>query len=144
MAGATVILHAAGWIEGGLSVSYEKLITDMEVLQMVAELCAGAGATDDDIGFSALEEVAPGGHFFGAAHTMERYDTQFYEPLIGDLSNIGTWTERGAQDASTRATAKWQGILDRFEAPNVDADRAGALSRYIAQATQAGGAPPES
>ena len=144
MAGATVILHAAGWIEGGLSVSYEKLITDMEVLQMVAELCAGAGATDDDIGFSALEEVAPGGHFFGAAHTMERYDTQFYEPLIGDLSNIGTWTERGAQDASTRATATWQGILDRFEAPNVDADRAGALSRYIAQATQAGGAPPES
>ncbi|UXX83393.1 trimethylamine methyltransferase family protein [Roseovarius pelagicus] len=144
LAGATVIVHAAGWIEGGLTVSYEKLITDMEVLQMVAELCAGVSATDADIGLSALEEVQPGGHFFGAQHTLERYQSEFYEPLIGDWSNFGTWTERGAQDANARATHKWQEILAGFRPPAINPDRAAALNDAIVRGTEAGGALPES
>ncbi|MBT8413875.1 MAG: trimethylamine methyltransferase family protein, partial [Boseongicola sp.] len=75
MAGATVTIHAAGWLEGGLTVSYEKLITDIEILQMVAELCAETPATDAEIGLDALAEVAPGGHFFAAGQTMSRYQT---------------------------------------------------------------------
>ena len=93
LAGATVILHAAGWLEGGLTVSYEKLITDMEVLQMVAELCSGPQANPADIGMDALADVEPGGHFFATQHTMDRYKTAFYEPLIADWSNFGQWTE---------------------------------------------------
>ena len=111
MAGATVVIHAAGWLEGGLTVSYEKLITDMEVLQMVAELCTEAQAGEAEIGLDALEEVAPGGHFFAAAQTMARYQTEFYEPLVADWSNFGTWTEAGARDATSRATDIWQRIL---------------------------------
>lgn len=144
LAGASVIIHSAGWLEGGLTVSYEKLITDMEVLQMVAELCAGAKAGDAEIGLDALAEVQPGGHFFGAAHTMERYQTEFYEPLIGDWSNFGTWTERGAKDADTRATEKWQQIVATTPAPDLNDARVEALNDYIARATEAGGAPPES
>jgi trimethylamine--corrinoid protein Co-methyltransferase len=143
LAGSTVVIHAAGWLEGGLTVSYEKLITDMEVLQMVAEVCAATPATDAEIGFDALREVQPSGHFFGAAHTMERYQTAFYEPLIGDLSNFGTWTDRGAKDASARATAMWQDII-AAPGPEADENAIAALQNYIRAKTAAGGAPPES
>lgn len=144
MAGATVVIHSAGWLEGGLTVSYEKIITDLEVLQMVAELCSGTPATDADIALSALREVQPSGHFFGATHTMERYQTQFYEPLVGDWSNFGTWTERGSVDANHRATGVWKNIVNTFEPPKHDPGRVGALQEFIARRTQEGGAAPES
>lgn len=145
MAGATVIIHSAGWLEGGLTVSYEKLVTDAEVLNMVAELCAGAQAGADEIGFdNALSHVDPSGHFFSAPQTMERYNTEFYEPVVHDYANFGTWTERGAQDASTRATAVWKDIVANSPGPRVDADRLEALRAYIDKRTASGGAPPES
>jgi trimethylamine--corrinoid protein Co-methyltransferase len=144
MAGATVVIHSAGWLEGGLTVSFEKIITDLEVLQMVAELCAGTPATDADIALDALREVQPSGHFFGASHTMERYQTQFYEPVVADWSNFGTWTERGSVDANHRATGVWQNIVDNFTPPPQDEDRVAALRDFIMRRTEEGGAPPES
>ncbi|WP_223425236.1 trimethylamine methyltransferase family protein [Tateyamaria pelophila] len=144
MAGATVIIHAAGWLEGGLSVSYEKLIADVEVLNMVAELCSGAQAGSDEIGFDALSEVNPGGHFFATGQTMARYNTEFYEPIVHDYANFGTWTERGAKDASTRATSVWKGILAADNRPDLDEARVESLRRFIEKRTAEGGAPPES
>jgi trimethylamine--corrinoid protein Co-methyltransferase len=145
LAGATVVIHSAGWLEGGLSVSYEKLITDVEILNMVAELCAGATAGPDEIGYeNALAAVAPMGHFFAAPQTMDRYASEFYEPLIHDYANFGTWTDRGACDASTRATAVWEGILAAPPAPCLAPERAEALAAFIARRTAEGGAPPES
>ncbi|MEM6385497.1 MAG: trimethylamine methyltransferase family protein [Pseudomonadota bacterium] len=144
LAGATVVIHSAGWLEGGLTVSYEKLICDVEVLNMVAELCAGAHASTAEIGFDALQEVGPSGHFFAAAQTMARYQTEFYEPVIHDYANFGTWEERGAEDAHARATKIWQGILANGKAPPVDPARMAAMQAYIAKRTEAGGAPPES
>ena len=143
MAGATVTIHAAGWLEGGLTVSYEKLITDVEVLQMLAELCTSASERADEIALDAIEEVSPGGHFFGAAHTMARYQTEFYEPLNADYSNFGTWSERGSIDATTRATDRWKQILREFTPPSVNPDRLAALDRHIAHKTEAGGCAVE-
>jgi trimethylamine--corrinoid protein Co-methyltransferase len=144
LAGATVVIHAAGWLEGGLTVSYEKLITDIEVLQMVAELCAATDETGGDLAVEALADVQPGGHFFGTPHTMARYQTEFYMPLVADYANFGTWTERGEVDATTRATGIWQSILDTPSQVAVDGDRREALTSYIAKATKAGGAAPVS
>lgn len=144
LAGATVVIHSAGWLEGGLTVSYEKLITDMEVLQMVAELCAQTPAGDAEIGMDALAEVLPGGHFFGAAQTMARYQTEFYEPLVGDLSNFGTWTERGGLDANTRATGLWKRILADETGPAIDPDAIARLRAFAKDRSAAGGAMPES
>ena len=145
MAGATVIIHAAGWLEGGLSVSYEKIITDVEVLNMIAELCAGKQAGADEIGFdNALTHVDPSGHFFASPQTMARYDTEFYEPIVHDYANFGTWTERGARDTSARATDVWQGIVGNDTPIPVDGDKLEALQDFIARRTAAGGAPPES
>jgi trimethylamine--corrinoid protein Co-methyltransferase len=145
LAGATIIIHAAGWLEGGLTVSYEKLITDVEVLNMVAELCAGAQAGEDEIGFdTALSQVEPGGHFFATPQTMARYTTEFYEPVVHSYANFGTWTERGAEDASTRATQVWQDILAQDERPADDGVRLEDLRAFIAKRTAEGGAAPES
>ncbi len=146
MAGSTVIIHAAGWLEGGLTVSYEKIITDVEVLNMIAELCAGASASEDDIGFTnALSQVEPSGHFFAAPQTMQRYNTEFYEPLVHDYANFGTWTEKGSHDANARATKVWQSIVNNDTPPeSINADRVADLQEYIAKRTAEGGAPPES
>ena len=143
MSGATIVIHAAGWIEGGLTVSYEKFITDMEMVQVMAELCAATPSEDTDIGFDALAEVQPGGHFFGCGHTMERYATAFYEPLVADWTNYGTWTERGALDANDRALTLWQQILSDHRAPAcATGDRLSMLDAFIAKRTAEGGAAP--
>ena len=144
LAGATIIIHAAGWLEGGLTVHYEKLITDMEAMQVFAELCANTPSDDAELAFDAIADVAPSGHFFATGHTMERYQTAFYEPLVADWSNFGTWTERGSKDVNERATALWQRMLAEEDEVFLDPARTEELDAFIAKRTDDGGAPPES
>lgn len=137
---ATLVVHAAGWLEGGLSFGYEKFICDIEALQTLAEMCARPDPAD--MGLDALAEVPPGGHFFAAAHTMARYDSAFYAPLVSDLSNFGQWTENGALRADQRATSIWQRILADFQPPPHGAEADERLTGFIAARTAAGGAAP--
>lgn len=141
-ANATLTVHAAGWQEGGLTFGYEKFINDIEALQTVAELCRPEPATPDDMGFEAIEEVAPGGHFFAAAHTMSRYADAFYTPLVADLSNFETWSGKGGQTSAERATGIWQRVLADFTPPPTGGNAAERLAPYIEAAKRAGGAPP--
>jgi len=138
-----VVIHAAGWLEGGLTVSYEKLVTDVEVLQMVAELCQAGTEAGSDLGLEALADVQPGGHFFGTPHTMERYRSEFYEPLVADYANFGTWEEAGARDATARATEIWQNLLAEPET-RFGEERLNGLKRFVEERTRAGGAAPVS
>lgn len=144
LAGCSLIMHAAGWLEGGLTLSFEKFITDIDMLNTFAELCAPTQATDADLAFDALKEVQPGGHFFGAAHTMERYQTAFYEPVAADWSNFGTWSERGSRDATTRAHDIYRRVVDEAKPVPIDPARVEELDAYIAKRTEQGGAPPVS
>lgn len=144
LAGATVCIHAAGWLEGGLSVSFEKLITDIEALQTIAELCAATPGDEAAIGFEAIAEVQPGGHFFSTGHTMARYRTAFYEPLVADWSNFGNWTEAGSRTATERATGIWKRLLADFRPPACAAATSGVLDEFIARRTEEGGAAPVS
>ena len=142
LAGATILIHGAGWIEGGLAISFEKLITDLEIMQTFAELCTETPADDSSLALDALAEVSPGGHFFGAAHTLERYDTEFYEPLVADWSNYGTWIERGSKDASVRATEIWQRVLEDFRPPEVSDVRIAEAIAFAEKRKIEGGALP--
>lgn len=142
LAGATILIHGAGWIEGGLTFSYEKLITDLEVMQTFAELCTETPSDDASLALDALTEVDPGGHFFGAAHTIERYESAFYEPVVADWSNFGTWAERGGLDANQRANRIWKQVLEDFEPPNVDSTRLGEAIAFAERRKSEGGAPP--
>ena len=144
LAGSTVVIHAAGWLEGGLTVSYEKLIADCELLQMIAELCSEAKAGDDEIGLEALAEIGPGGHFFGAQHTMNRYQTEFYQPFLHDWSNFGSWTEQGAKDTDHRALEVWKNILHEDNEIGVSGNSTENLNSYIDKRTSEGGALPVS
>jgi trimethylamine--corrinoid protein Co-methyltransferase len=142
MGGCNFILHAAGWMESGLTTSYEKFILDIEMLQMFAEVFQPVGAAADDLALDAVAEVGPGGHFFGCAHTMQRYRTAFYAPLVSDWRNYGTWHDDGARTATQRANTLWHAKLDNFEAPARDPARVDALDDYVARRKAEGGAPP--
>lgn len=143
LARATVTVHAAGWLEGGLSFGYEKFILDVEALQTLAEICRPAAADTAALAYDAIAEVAPGGHFFAAQHTMERYQTAFYAPLVADLSNHGLWTENGALRADQRATAIWKKTLANFTPPPDCSGVAEMIAPYIAAQIDKGGMPPE-
>lgn len=142
MGGCNFILHAAGWMESGLTTSYEKFILDIEMLQMFAEMFQPVGATAEDMALEAVAEVGPGGHFFGCAHTMQRYRTAFYAPLVSDWRNYGTWHDDGARTATQRANTLWHATLDNFEAPPRDPARVQALDEYVERRKAEGGAPP--
>lgn len=143
LAQATVVIHSAGWLEGGLTFGFEKFILDVEALQTLAELCRAPPADDAALAYEAIAEVPPGGHFFATAHTMERYRDAFYPPLVADLSNHGNWVAAGSQSADQRATKIWQEVLERFAPPRGAEAAAAALARYIADRSAAGGALPE-
>jgi trimethylamine--corrinoid protein Co-methyltransferase len=138
------LLHGAGWLEGGLSASYEKFILDIEMLQMFAELFQPLGASTDEIAATAIEEVGPGGHFFAAAHTMQRYRTAFYSPLVSDRRNYGQWQESGSQTAAERAAGVWERKLRECQAPSRDPAIVEALTAFAARRRAEGGAAPVS
>ena len=144
LGGANYILHAAGWLEGGLTTSYEKFMLDIEMLQMFAELFQPVGASVEDLALDAIAEVNSGGHFFGCAHTMARYRTAFYAPLVSDWQNFGQWTEAGAKTATDRAQVLWQESLARYAPPARDPAVVEAVDDFVARRTAEGGAPPVS
>ncbi|MEQ8651348.1 MAG: trimethylamine methyltransferase family protein [Kiloniellales bacterium] len=144
MANATLTVHAAGWLEGGLSFGYEKFINDIESLQTLAELCVPPPDDEESLGFSALAEVDPGGHFFAAEHTMSRFAEAFYEPLIADLSNFGAWTEAGSLTSTDRSIPMWKQVLEQFQPPEHAAEALERVAGYVEAGKARGGAkPPE-
>ncbi len=142
LGGCNFILHAAGWLESGLTTSYEKFILDIEMLQMFAELFQPVGAAPADIALEAVAEVGPGGHFFGCAHTMERYRSAFYAPLVSDWRNYGTWFEDGARTATERASSIWRETLARYTPPPRDPAIVEALDGFVERRIREGGALP--
>jgi trimethylamine--corrinoid protein Co-methyltransferase len=133
MGGVNLLYQGAGWLEGGLTASYEKLIVDAELLQMMAEVLTPFRVDEAEIGVDAIAAVGPGGHFFGSPHTLERYETAFYRPLVSDWRNFETWQEDGARTATERANAIWKRLLADFEPPPMDPATAEALDDFVAR-----------
>lgn len=133
MGHGNIVYHSAGWLEGGLVASFEKVIIDVESLQTMACILQPIDVSEEEIGLAAVEEVGPGGHFFGTSHTIERYKTAFYEPLLSDWQNQENWQQAGAKTATTRATETWQKVLETFEAPALDPSRREALDDYVSR-----------
>jgi trimethylamine--corrinoid protein Co-methyltransferase len=140
MGHANMVLHGAGWMEGGLVASFEKMIVDAEILQMMAEFMQPIEVSDDTLGLDAIAEVGPGGHFFGAAHTLARYETAFYAPIVSNWSNFENWREAGAVDAAHKANTIWKQLLTDFQPPPLDPAIDEALKEYVAKRKEEGGA----
>jgi trimethylamine--corrinoid protein Co-methyltransferase len=139
MGGAHMVMHGAGWMEGGLVASFEKFIVDIEMLQMMSEFLQPLRVDEDELAFSAIEEVGPGGHFFGAAHTLERYERAFYAPILSDWRNFENWQLAGAENAEQRANRLWKQALSDYQAPPLDEDRAEELAAFVAHRKEEGG-----
>jgi trimethylamine--corrinoid protein Co-methyltransferase len=144
MGNANLVFHTAGWLEGGLTFGFEKFINDIEALQTLSQLCIAPDDSDDALGFEAISEVKPGGHFFETKQTMARYRTAFAAPLLADLSNFGSWSAEGSVPSDVRATEVWQGVFRDYRAPDACSDRASRIARFIADGTAKGGAVIES
>ncbi len=138
MGGVNLLYQGAGWLEGGLTASYEKLIVDAEILQMMSEVLQPVVVDDASLGVDAIAEVGPGGHFFGSAHTLERFETAFYRPILSDWRNYETWADDGGRTATERANGVWKQLLAEFEPPAFDAGRAEAIEDYIARRKREG------
>jgi trimethylamine--corrinoid protein Co-methyltransferase len=131
LGGVNLLYQGAGWLEGGLTASYEKLILDVEILQMMAEVLQPVVVDESTLGLEAMAEVGPGGHHFGTAHTMARYETAFYRPLLSDWRNFETWQEDGARTATERANRIWKQLLAEARPPAMDRDVSEALDAYV-------------
>jgi len=128
-----LVYHAAGWQEGGLTASFEKLIIDVEMIQHMMEFLEPIKVDSGELALDALGRVPTGGHFFGEPHTLERYSTAFYQPMLSNWQNFEAWTEAGALDATQRATKLWKKALDEYQQPAMDPAMREALEAYVSK-----------
>ena len=128
---ANLLHHGAGWLEGGLTASFEKAIIDAEMLQMMASFLEPIEISKKSLALEAIGGVQPGGHFFDSDHTLSRYETAFYSPLVSDWRNFESWTDSGALSATERASVIWKLLLEHYEQPPLAQDIDDALKAFI-------------
>src|SRR3546814_15543204 len=133
MGQSNFIMHGAGWLEGVLCASFEKFVLDVEMLQMMSEVLTPLEVSEESIGLDAIREVGPGGHFFGAAHLLARYDTAFYSPLLSDCRNYETWEEAGSETATHRANRHYKPRLADYPPPPLHPPTRQAGSEFVSQ-----------
>lgn len=139
MGGANLLMHGAGWMEGGLQASFEKMILDADLLGMVAEFLRPLGTAPEDLAIDAIREVGPGGHFFGCAHTQARYRTAFFAPMLSDWRNHEAWREAGAPTAYDAAHRIYREKLAAYSPPEIDPGTREALAAFVARRKEQGG-----
>lgn len=137
--GGNFILHSAGWTEGGLTASFEKFILDVDMLQMVAEFLTPLDVTEDALGLDAVRDVGPGGHYFGTPHTLARYETAFYSPILSDWRNFETWTDAGRPTTYDHANRVFKEALAAYQQPALDPAIEEELDAFVCRRKAEGG-----
>jgi trimethylamine--corrinoid protein Co-methyltransferase len=143
MGGVNLLMHGAGWMEGGLHASYEKMILDAELLGMVEAFLDPVVVDDETLALAAIEEVGPGGHFFGVSHTQSRFRTAFHKPMLSDWRNYETWQEAGSPELPSKANRIWKEMLAVYEPPTMDPAVAEELSAFVERRVAEGGVPTD-
>jgi trimethylamine---corrinoid protein Co-methyltransferase len=131
LGGVNFVLHVAGWLEGGLSMGYEKFVMDVDQAGMMHTLLEGVDLSDNGQAMDALREVGPGKHFLGCAHTQANFETAFYRSPLADNNSFEQWEAEGAKDMAQRANALWKKQLAEYEAPPLDPGVDEALQDYM-------------
>jgi trimethylamine--corrinoid protein Co-methyltransferase len=139
MGGVNFLMHGAGWMEGGLHASLEKMLLDADLLQMVAKMLEPVVVDSDTLAVDTIEEVGPGGHFFGTAHTQARFRDAFYRPILSDWRNYESWEEAGSPTSDQRAKRLVGQFLDAYEAPAMDPDVKAELRAFVDRRVAEGG-----
>ena len=143
MGGGNYIMHGAGWLEGGLVASFEKFVLDCDLIQMVKAFMQPIEINEEALGVEAIREVGPGGHFFGAQHTLSRFSDAFYAPMISDWRNNQQWAAAGSPDALQRANALYKQALNEYVAPELDPAVKESLDDFVNRRIAEGGVPTD-
>ena len=133
LAGVHFMLHTAGWLEGGLVMSYEKFILDADQAAMINVFLSGIDTSENGQAMAAIHEVGPGNHFLGCAHTQANFESALYRSTTADNNSFEQWQAEGSQDASQRANRIWKKMLADYQAPPIDEGIDEALREYVAQ-----------
>jgi trimethylamine--corrinoid protein Co-methyltransferase len=133
LAGVNFMLHACGWLEGGLVSSYEKFVMDADQLGTLHHLAQGVGMDENGQGMDAIREVGPGGHYLGCAHTKANFESAFWRSDLFDYKPFETWDEEGARDTEALATRRVAKLLGDYQPPALDEGVAEALRDYVAR-----------
>jgi len=133
LAGVNFMLHAAGWLEGGLAMGYEKFVMDVDQAGMVATLLQGVDLSDNGQALDAIREVGPGKHFLGCAHTQANFEHAFYRSTIADNNSFEQWESEGSLDATQRGNRLWKRMLEEYQPPPIDPAVDEALLDYMAR-----------
>jgi trimethylamine--corrinoid protein Co-methyltransferase len=120
LAGVNFVLHAAGWLEGGLTMGYEKFVMDLDQCGMMAAFARGVDLSPNGQAIEAIVENGPGQHFLGSAHTLANFESAFFRSSIADNNSFEQWESEGAQDATHRASGIWKKMLSDYETPPID------------------------
>jgi len=131
LAGTNYVMHSAGWLESALVSCYEKFVVDVEQLRMLHEVFQPLTIDEEALAYSAHQEVGQGGHFLGAAHTLERFRECFYRPLVSSTENFERWNRNGAHDTAVRANEIWKKTLEEYEKPPIDAGLEAELKEFV-------------
>ncbi|ABA79001.1 trimethylamine methyltransferase [Rhodobacter sphaeroides] len=133
LSGVNFMLHACGWLEGGLVSSYEKFVMDADQLGTLHHLAQGVSVDENGQGMDAIREVGPGGHYLGCAHTQANFKSAFWRSDLFDYKPFETWEEEGARDTETLASARVKKLLGDYQQPALDEGVAEALADYVAR-----------
>jgi trimethylamine--corrinoid protein Co-methyltransferase len=133
LGGANFVLHSAGWLEGGLVTGFEKLVLDADRLGAYQVMLRGMPLDDNALARGAYREVEPAGHFLGCTHTLENYETAYYDAVLSDSESFEQWTEAGSKDAMARASDRWKALLEAYEPPAMDEAVDEALRDFMAR-----------
>jgi trimethylamine--corrinoid protein Co-methyltransferase len=139
MGGANIVFHGAGWLEGGLRASFEKMVLDVDLLQMIQTFLSPLVVNDDELALEAIADVGPGGHFFGTQHTQDRYKDAFYSPLISDWRNFESWEEAGSPTADQKAAELVPTFLSEYVEPTMPEHVCDELDEFVARRVAEGG-----
>jgi trimethylamine---corrinoid protein Co-methyltransferase len=144
MGGVNMLMHGAGWMEGGLHASYEKMMLDADLLGMLEAFLEPPVVNVAELGLEAIADVGPGGHFFGTQHTQDRFRTAFHHPMLSDWRNWETWEEAGSPTTYDRANAMWKNLLAAYEMPTtLDDARRDELAAFVERRRSEGGVPTD-
>jgi len=131
LAGVNFMLHTAGWLEGGLTMGYEKFVMDADQAAMIQVFLGGVDLSENGQAMDAIREVGPGQHFLGCAHTQANFETAFYRSKIADNNSFEQWKAEGSQDAEQRANVIWKRMLEEYQAPDIDPAIDEALDEFV-------------
>ena len=133
MGHTNLVIHSSGWLENGLTCSYEKFMLDLDSMMKFYHFLDGFEISKDTLALDMIAEVGPGGHHFGTTHTQERFSSEFFQSFLGSHPGFETWKNAGAEDAIQAANRVWKSLLANYEQPKMDEGTVEAIEDYVAR-----------